>query len=87
VLAHRYDYQSVGCLYLYTTPHVMLDDLLGQPIAEGDIFSNASTIILMGRTRENGRLGRALHVAKHRGSACGDEVRSYRLSDQGLVLD
>jgi KaiC/GvpD/RAD55 family RecA-like ATPase len=87
VLAHRYDYRSVGCLYLYTTPHVMLDDLLEQPIAEGDIFSNASTIVLMGRTREDGRLGRALHVAKHRGSACGDEVRPYRLTDRGVVID
>ena len=86
VLAHRYDHRSIGCLYLYTTPHVMLDELLERPIAEGDIFSNASTIILMGRTRENGRLGRALHVAKHRGSVCGDDVRPYRLTDQGLEL-
>ena len=87
VLAHRYDHRAISCLYLYTTPHVMLDDLLVQPIAEGDIFANASTIILMGRTREGSRLGRAIHVAKHRGSACSDEVRPYRLSDQGLVFD
>ena len=38
-------------------------------------------------TREGGRLGRALHVAKHRGSACGDELRTYRLTDAGLVID
>ncbi len=87
VLSHRYDHQSVGCLYLYTTPHVMLDELMAQPIGEGDIFSNANTIILMGRTREPGRLGRALYVAKHRGSACSDEIRPYRLTDQGLVLE
>jgi KaiC/GvpD/RAD55 family RecA-like ATPase len=87
VLAHRYDHKSVGCLYLYTTPHVLLDELLSQPIAEGDIFANANTIILMGRTRENGRLGRALHVAKHRGSACGDEVVPYRITDRGIVID
>src|SRR4051794_35384773 len=74
VLRHRYDHNDVGCLYLYTTPHVMLDELIAQPIGEGDIFSNANTIIYMGRTREGGRLGRALHVAKHRGSACGDEL-------------
>ena len=87
VLSHRYDHRSVGCLYLYTTPHVMLDEMIGQPIGEGDIFSNANTIILMGRTRETGRLGRALYVAKHRGSACGDEIRPYRLTDRGLVLE
>ena len=87
VMAHRYDHQSTGCLYLYTTPHVLLDDLMAQPIGEGDIFSNANTIILMGRTREAGRMGRALYVAKHRGSAASDEIRSYRLTDAGLQLD
>jgi len=86
VLAHRYDHRAVGCLYLYTTPHVLLDDLSAQPIGEGDIFSNANTIILMGRTRLEGKLGRALYVAKHRGSACSDEFRPYRLTDRGLVL-
>jgi len=84
---HRYDHQSIGCLYLYTTPHVMLDELMEQPLSGGDIFSNANTIIFMGRTREAGKMGRALYVAKHRGSACGDEIRPYRLTDQGLVLE
>ncbi len=87
VLAHRYEHRSVGCLYLYTTPHVMLDELIEQPIAEGDIFSNANTIILMGRTREAGKRGHALYVAKHRGSACSDEIKPYHLTDRGLVLD
>jgi KaiC/GvpD/RAD55 family RecA-like ATPase len=87
VLTHRYDHRAVGCLYLYTTSHVILDDLMAAPIGEGDIFSNANTIILMGRTREPGKLGRALHVAKHRGSTCSDEIRPYRITDRGLVLD
>lgn len=87
VMAHRYDHRSIGCVYLYTTPHIMLDDLMSDPIGEGDIFSNANTIILMGRTRESGRLGRALYVAKHRGSACGDEIRPYRLTERGLEFD
>ena len=77
---------TIGCLYLYTTPHVMLDDLIAQPIAQGDIFSNANTIILMGRTRHEGRVGRALSVAKHRGSACGDEILPYRITEHGLDL-
>jgi len=86
VLRHRYDQRAIGCLYLYTTPHVMLDDLLAQPITQGDIFANANTIILMGRTQHNGRLGRALAIAKHRGSACGDEIVPYRITEDGLVL-
>jgi len=86
VMRHRYDHRAIGCLYLYTTPHVMLDDLLAQPIAQGDIFANANTIILMGRTQHNGRLGRALAIPKHRGSACGDEIVHYRITEEGLVL-
>jgi KaiC/GvpD/RAD55 family RecA-like ATPase len=87
VAARPYRHQEIGCLYLYTTPHILLDDLMAEPINEGDIFANANTIILMGRTRESGRLGRALYVAKHRGSACGDEIRPYRITDRGLVFD
>ena len=87
VLAHPYDSDSIGCLYLYTTPHVMLDDLIAQPIGEGDIFTNANTILLMGRVRESGRVGRALYVAKHRGSACSDDIIPYSLTDRGLVID
>ena len=87
VHAHRYDHRGIGCLYLYTTPHVLLDEMMAQPIGEGDVFSNANTILLMGRTREAGRMGRALYVAKHRGSAASDEIRPYRLTDRGLEID
>ena len=82
VHGHRYDQSSVGCLYLYTTPQIMLDELLVQPISQGDIFANANTIILMGRTRHNGRLGRALTVTKHRGSACSEEILPYRITEE-----
>jgi KaiC/GvpD/RAD55 family RecA-like ATPase len=87
VARHPYDHREIGCVYLYTTPHVMLDDLLVQPIGSGDIFSNANTIILMGRTRDAGRMGRALAVAKHRGSAHGDEILHYRITEAGLAFE
>lgn len=87
VQARRYDFRSIGCLYLYTTPHVLLDDLMANPIGEGDIFANANTIILMGRTKDQGRMGRALYVAKHRGSAASDDIRPYRLTDRGMEIE
>lgn len=87
VAQQAYDHRQIGCVYLYTTPHVMLEDLLVQPIGSGDIFSNANTIILMGRTRHDGRLGRALAIAKHRGSAHGEEILPYRITEEGLVFD
>src|SRR5208337_4338806 len=67
--------------------HIYHHDLLTQPIGQGDICSNANTIILMGRTRQNGRMGRALAITKHRGSAHGDEIRPYRITEKGLVFD
>jgi KaiC/GvpD/RAD55 family RecA-like ATPase len=86
VMAHRYDHQSLGCMYLYTTPHIMLDDLMSQPIGEGDVFSNANTIILMGRIRDGAKMGRGLYVAKHRGSKCREEIIPYRLTDHGVEI-
>jgi KaiC/GvpD/RAD55 family RecA-like ATPase len=64
----------------------MLEDLMTQPIGTGDVFATANTIILMGRTRQEGRLGRALSIPKHRGSACSDEIMPYSITDEGLVL-
>jgi KaiC/GvpD/RAD55 family RecA-like ATPase len=86
VNAHPYDHAKIGCLYLYTTPHVLLDDMIAQPLGEGDVFTNANTIILMGRTKQEGRMGRALYVPKHRGSACSDELIPYVITDRGIVF-
>ena len=86
VNSQGYEQNQVGCLYLYTTQHKFVEELIDQPITEGDIFANANTILLMGRTREPGRLGRALCVIKHRGSACGDEIVPYRITDEGFVF-
>jgi KaiC/GvpD/RAD55 family RecA-like ATPase len=85
VLRHRYAERSIGCLLLYTTPQIMLEELMVQPIRPGDIFSNANTVILMGRTNHDGRYGRALAILKHRGSACADEILPYRIREDGLV--
>lgn len=84
---HRYQHTDIACLLLYTTHEVMLDDLITRPIDTGDVFANANTIIHMGKTREGNRLGRALHVSKHRGSACGDEILPFEINDRGLVFE
>ncbi len=84
VTASPYEHSDISCLYLYTTPEVMLDDLIAKPLGDGDVFSNANTVILMGRTRDGGGLGRSLVVVKHRGSACGDEILPYRIGGGGI---
>ncbi|MGE5192379.1 MAG: RAD55 family ATPase [Deltaproteobacteria bacterium] len=86
VLGHLYDHNRIGCVLLYTTREVMLDDLLGRPLDSGDVLSNANTIILLGKTRDGSRMGRALHVAKHRGSACDDSIVPFEVTDRGLQL-
>lgn len=83
---HMYDHRQIACVLLYTTHEVMLDDLLGRPLESGDVLSNANTIILMGKTREGSKMGRALHVAKHRGSACDDSIVPFEVTAAGLKL-
>ena len=59
-------------------------DLIGRPIQSGDALSNANTIIQMGKIRDGTTMGRALHVAKHRGSACDDGIVPFEIT--GLLL-
>jgi hypothetical protein len=40
----------------------------------------------MGKVREGTRIQRGMYVAKHRGSACTDEIMPYSIDDQGLRL-
>lgn len=84
VLQHVYDHREIGALLLYTSHEVMLDDLIERRIQSGDVLSNANTIILIGKTRSGERLGRALYVAKHRGSACEDQVIPYEVTASGF---
>jgi KaiC/GvpD/RAD55 family RecA-like ATPase len=86
VRRHHYDHERLGCLLLYTTREVMLDDLLGRPLDTGDVLSNANTILLMGKTRDGTKMGRAMHVAKHRGSACDDSIVPFEITDRGLEI-
>ncbi len=86
VREHAYEASDVASLLLCTTKEVMLDDLLARPLESGDVLSNANSIILMGKTREGPSIGRALHMAKHRGSACDDGIHPFAISEHGLCL-
>ncbi len=86
VAARAYDHRDVGCVILCTSKEVLLDDLLARPIESGDLLSNANTILLMGKTRDGQKMGRALFIAKHRGSPCSEEIVPYAIESSGLVL-
>jgi KaiC/GvpD/RAD55 family RecA-like ATPase len=82
--ANEYPTDQIGCLLLYTSHETMLDDLISRPLDEGDALSNANTLIYMGKVRAGNKIGRALYVAKHRGSACTEEIVPYTIDDGGL---
>ncbi len=86
VLQHAYDHMALGSMLLCTSHEVMLDELIRRPVRSGDVLSNANTIILMGRTRNGEQMGRALYVAKHRGSACEDRVLPFQITESGLEV-
>jgi KaiC/GvpD/RAD55 family RecA-like ATPase len=86
VEAHRYDYNQVACLLLYTSPESMLEELISRKLDEGDVLANANTVIYLGKIREGNKLTKALYIAKHRGSACSDEIVPYTITDRGIEL-
>ena len=87
VAANLYRHEEIATVLLYTSHEVMLDDMLSRPIESGDVLSNANTIIMMGKTREGSKMGRALHVAKHRGSSCDDRIVPFQIQEGGLKLE
>jgi KaiC/GvpD/RAD55 family RecA-like ATPase len=83
---HRYDPARIGCLLLYTSHDTMLDDLIGRPLDEGDVLSNANTLIYLGKMRDGQRMSRGLYIAKHRGSACDERIVEYKIGERGLTV-
>lgn len=83
---HLYDPNSIGCVLLATSHEAMLDELISRRLDEGDVLSNANTMILMGKIRDGLQVRRALYIAKHRGSACADRIIPYEITAQGLRL-
>lgn len=83
---HAYDPRQIGAMLLLTSHETMLDELIARPLVDGDLLATANTLIYMGKLRDGPRLTRALHIAKHRGSACSDEIVRYMIDDRGLHI-
>ena len=50
------------------------------------MLANANTVIQLGKIMEGGKIRRALHIAKHRGSAASDDIVPFEITDRGLQL-
>ncbi len=84
---HAYDAQQIGAVLLSTSHEAMLDALIERPLVDGDVLATANTLIYMGKLRDGNKLARGLSIAKHRGSACTDEIIRYTIDDRGIRLD
>jgi KaiC/GvpD/RAD55 family RecA-like ATPase len=84
VARHPYDPKTIACLLLCTSKEVLLEQLISRSIETGDVLSNANTIILLGKVHLGSRMGRALYVAKHRGSACDESIVPFEITERGL---
>jgi KaiC/GvpD/RAD55 family RecA-like ATPase len=84
--SHLYAPSQIGCVLLATSAETMLDDLISRPLDEGDAISNANTLIYMGKVRDGLTIGRALYIAKHRGSPCSESIAPYEITDRGIRL-
>ncbi len=82
--AQSYAVSDIGCVLLYTTHETMLERLIDRPLDEGDILSNANTVILMGKLRDGLKTTRALYIPKHRGSAAAEGLFEFEIGERGL---
>ena len=87
IMENLYDHADIGCMLLYTSRESMLDELIARPLDEGDMLSNANTVILMGKVRDGMSIKRGMYIAKHRGSACSEDILLFGINDQGVFLD
>ena len=86
VARHVYEPGRIGCMLLLTAHETTLEGLIERPLGEGDVLANANTAIYMGKIREGTRFRRAMYVAKHRGSACTEEIIPYHMDNRGIRL-
>ncbi len=84
VAAHAYDKDALATIVLQTSPEVMLDGLMSRDILDGDLTTNANTVILLGRREAGSGIGRAAFVLKHRGRRCSEAVVPFRITERGL---
>jgi hypothetical protein len=87
IAAHSYDRAQLAGLLSVTAHETLLDDLIARPLVDGDVLAAANTLIYMGKVREGNRLGRGLYVAKHRGSACSDNIARFSIGDRGISVE
>lgn len=83
---HAYPYEESAALVLVTTKQSMLEQLVTEPLADGDLAAGANTVILLGRQLSEGKISRALTIAKHRGSYADHAIMPFDIDDTGICF-
>ena len=83
VMQHSYDHEHSAAVVLLTTRQSLLEQLIAEPLANGDLAAGANTVILLGRMFEAGHLQRGLYIAKHRGSYAHQHIMPVALCARG----
>ncbi|MEM8736236.1 MAG: ATPase domain-containing protein [Planctomycetota bacterium] len=84
VAKHAYDHNENAAMVLVTTKHSMLEQLMIEPLSDGDLAAGANTVILLGRQLIEGAMQRGLYIAKHRGSYAEQKILPFHIDDSGL---
>jgi KaiC/GvpD/RAD55 family RecA-like ATPase len=83
---HAYDHRRVGAVLLSTAHESMLEPMIERPLVDGDLLAAANTLIYMGKLRDGDKLSRGMFIAKHRGSACSEEILRFTIGERGIRL-
>lgn len=86
VMQRAYDHTASAAMVLVTTKQSMLEQLMTDPLADGDLAAGANTVIFLGRVLSEQRMHRALYIAKHRGSYADQHILPFDITDSGLSL-
>ncbi|MEM7478246.1 MAG: recombinase RecA, partial [Planctomycetota bacterium] len=81
---HAYNHREAAAVVLVTTRQSMLEQLITEPLSNGDLVACANTVLLMGRQLSDGQMGRGLYIAKHRGSFAENRILNFEINDSGL---
>ncbi len=86
VARRAYNHQEAVAMILVTAGESMLERLIQQPLASGDIAAGANTLILLGKQMDGNRMQRAFYIAKHRGSFADQRIVPFEIGERGIRI-
>lgn len=86
VMLQAYNHVESAAIVLLTTRQTMLEQLMVEPLASGDLAAGANTVIVLGRMLHQNQMSRGLYIAKHRGSYAHQHIMPFEIGEHGIRL-